>query len=56
MSSILLVSCFIAVVATADKTPRERAEIMVKRMNLTEKVRMMHGHMSGDYIGIYCNI
>jgi hypothetical protein len=33
------------------QTPHQRAAAMLAKMNFTEKVRMMHGDMKGDYIG-----
>jgi beta-glucosidase len=32
-------------------TPSDRAEILLKKMNLEEKLRMMRGSLAGDYVG-----
>ena len=37
--------------SSSGSTPHQRAAAMLAKMNFTEKVRMMHGDMKGDYIG-----
>jgi hypothetical protein len=45
-----LLTAFLGLQVAAAETPAERAETMLKQMNTTEKLAMLHGH-KGLYIG-----
>jgi beta-glucosidase len=49
MKSILSLAALLPFASSA--TPSDRAWEMVKKMNLTEKITMLHGHPNGDYVG-----